>query len=175
MCAHVNLCKGYKIGYIAVFHLFLFKHNLSVCIDPFFPFLTSYIPSIYSQDCITLTFQAKRVSELSTGTISTSLSTEIRFSPHSHSHSPFDQLDHNKVAAISRVEQQQTVRAGGLELKEQVHGCVGLQGGKSQIAASGPEAHRLGHNATHAEASVQLAVRYVAVLALVQVGYTVKR
>lgn len=49
-------------------------------------------------------------------------------------HLPFDQLHHNEVAAISRVEQDQAVGTGGLELEEKVHGGVGLQGGEGQVA-----------------------------------------
>ena len=45
------------------------------------------------------------------------------------SRSPFDQLHDDEIAAVPRVKEQQSVRRGGLELKEEMHGGVGLQSG----------------------------------------------
>lgn len=82
-------------------------------------------------------------------------------------HSPLHKLNHDKVTAISRVKQHQTIGAGGLELEEEMHGGVSLQGGQRHIAGSISEADRIGHDAAHAEAGVELAVGDVAILALV--------
>lgn len=82
-------------------------------------------------------------------------------------HSPLHKLNHDKVTAVSRVKQHQTIGAGGLELEEEVHGGVSLQGGQPHIAASIPKADRIGHDAAHAEAGVELAVGDITILALV--------
>ncbi len=88
---------------------------------------------------------------------------------------PFDQLHHDEVAAVAAVEEQQAVGAGGLELEEQVHGCIRLQRGQRQVTALVAEGHGVGDDVAHAEAGVQLAVRDVSVLTLVQVRHTVQR
>lgn len=81
--------------------------------------------------------------------------------------SPLHKLNHDKVTAVSRVKQHQTIGAGGLELEEEVHGGVSLQGGQRHITGSIPEADRIGHDAAHAEAGIELAVGDVTILALV--------
>lgn len=89
------------------------------------------------------------------------------------SHLPFDQLYNNEIAAISRVVEQQPIRGCGLKLKEKVHGGVGLQGPQGQVAGPAPESDGVGNDVAHAEASVELTVRDVAIFAQIQVGHPV--
>lgn len=88
--------------------------------------------------------------------------------------SPFDHLHHDEVATISRVEEDQAVRTGGLELEEQMHGSVGLQSGEGQVAGLGQKGDGVGDDVPQAESSVQLAVGDVSVLALVQIQHPVE-
>lgn len=90
-------------------------------------------------------------------------------------HSPFHEFNHDEVASISRIKQHQTIGAGGLELKEEMHGRVGLQSGQRHVTGPRPETDGIGHDAAHAEACVKLAVGDVAVLAQVQVGHAAER
>lgn len=39
---------------------------------------------------------------------------------------PLHQLHHNEVISITAVEEDEAIRGGGFELKEEVHGVVGL-------------------------------------------------
>lgn len=87
---------------------------------------------------------------------------------------PFHQLNSDEIAPIPAVKQNESVRRGGLELKEQVHGRVGLQGGQAQVTALGFEGHGVSDDGAHAEARVELAVIDVAVLAQVDVEHAVK-
>lgn len=68
--------------------------------------------------------------------------------------SPFDQLHSNEVVPIAAVEDDETVRRGGFELKEEVHCGIGLQSGQAQVAALGLEGHRVSDDEAHAEAGV---------------------
>jgi hypothetical protein len=88
--------------------------------------------------------------------------------------SPLDQLDDNKVIAIARVEQEKPIRGRGLELEEEVHGGVGLECGKCQVAAAALESDRIGYDGTKAKASIELTIGDVAILALVHVGLAVE-
>lgn len=88
--------------------------------------------------------------------------------------SPFHQFHDNEVTPVSRVEEHQAVGRGGFKLKEEVHGGVRLQSGQRHVAAFRSKRHRIGDDVAHAEASVQLAVGDIAVLALVEVGQPVE-
>lgn len=90
------------------------------------------------------------------------------------SHSPFNHLHSDEVAAVSTVEHYESVRRGGLELEEQVHGGVGLQGGQPQIAALGLEGHRVSNDGAHAKAGVELTEVNVSILTHVNVEHTVE-
>ncbi len=56
-----------------------------------------------------------------------------------------------------------------------MHGCIRLQRGQRQVTALVAEGHGVGDDVAHAKAGVQLAVRDVSVLTLVQVRHTVQR
>lgn len=88
--------------------------------------------------------------------------------------SPFHQLHRDEVVAVSTVEEEEAVGRRGFELKEQVHGSVGLQGGQAQVAALRLEGHRVGDDEAHAEAGVQLAEVDVPILAHVDVLHAVE-
>lgn len=88
--------------------------------------------------------------------------------------SPFHQLHRDEVVAVSAVEEEEAVGRRGFELKEQVHGGVGLQGGQAQVAALRLEGHRVGDDEAHAEVGVQLAEVDVPVLAHVDVLHAVE-
>ena len=88
--------------------------------------------------------------------------------------SPFHQLHGDEVVAVARVEEDEAVGGGGLELEEEVHGGVGLQRGQRQVAALGPKGHGVSDDVAHAEAGVELAVVDVAVLTQVDVEHTVE-
>lgn len=90
------------------------------------------------------------------------------------SHSPFDQLYGNEVVPVSAVEDDETVRRGGFELKEEVHRGIGLQSGQAQVAALGLEGHGVGNDEAHAKAGVELAEVDVPVLAHVDVLHAVE-
>ncbi len=70
------------------------------------------------------------------------------------SRSPFDQLHSDKVIAVSAVVDDETVRRGGFELKEEVHCGIGLQSGQAQVTALGLERHRVGSDEAHAKAGI---------------------
>lgn len=93
---------------------------------------------------------------------------------HGSSHSPFNQLHGNKVVPISAVEDDETVRWGGFELKEEVHCGIRLKSGQAQVAALSLESHGVGDDETHAEASVEFAEVNVAILAHINVLHTVE-
>lgn len=88
--------------------------------------------------------------------------------------SPFHQLHRDEVVPVSAVEEEEAVGRRGFELKEQVHGGVGLQGGQAQVAALRLEGHRVGDDEAHAEAGVQLAEVDVPVFAHVDVLHAVE-
>ena len=89
--------------------------------------------------------------------------------------SPFNQLYHYEVSAISSVEENQAVGRRGLELHEEMHGVVGLQRGQRDEAGARAEGHGVGHDALVADHGVELTVVDVAVLAQVDVGHAVQR
>ena len=82
-------------------------------------------------------------------------------------HLPLDQLNGNEVVAITAVEEDEAVSGRGLELKEEVHGGVGLEGGQAQVAALGLEGDRVGDDVPQSKASLQFAVVDVSVFAQV--------
>lgn len=90
------------------------------------------------------------------------------------SHSPFNHLHSDEVAAVSTVEHYESVRRGGLELEEQVHGGVGLQGGQAQVAALRLEGHRVSDDGAHAKAGVELTEVDVSVLTEIYIQHTVE-
>lgn len=90
------------------------------------------------------------------------------------SHSPFDQLHSNKVIPVTAVEDDETVRGGGFELKEEVHCGIGLQSGQSQVAALSLESHRVCDDEAHAKVRVELAEVNVSILAHVDVLHTIE-
>lgn len=59
-------------------------------------------------------------------------------------------------------------------MEEEVHGCVGLQGGQAQIAAFGLEGDRVGDNGTNPKAGIQLTIINVSILAQVNVEHAIK-
>lgn len=90
------------------------------------------------------------------------------------SNPPLHQLHSDEIIAVSRVEEDESVWGGGLELEEEVHGCVGLQGGQAQIAALGLEGDWIGNNGANPEASIELTEINVTVFAQVNVEHAVK-
>lgn len=89
-------------------------------------------------------------------------------------HLPLDQFNGNEVVAITAVEEDEAVSGGGLELKEEVHGGVGLEGGQAQVAALGLEGDRVGDDVPQSKASLQFAVVDVSVFAQVNVEQPVE-
>lgn len=89
-------------------------------------------------------------------------------------HLPLDQLNGNEVVAITAVEEDKAVSRGGLELKEEVHGGVGLEGGQAQVAALGLEGDRVGNDVPQSKASLQFAVVNVSIFAQVNVEQPVE-
>lgn len=89
--------------------------------------------------------------------------------------SPFNQLNHYEVIAISPVVQNKAVRGRRLELHEEMHGVVGLQCGQRDKAGARAEGDGVSHNALIANNSIELAVVDVAILAQVNVGHAVQR
>lgn len=73
------------------------------------------------------------------------------FSP---SRSPFHQLHRDEVVPVSTVEEEEAVGRRGFELKEEVHGGVGLQSGQAQVAGLCLEGHGVGYDEAHAEAGI---------------------
>ncbi len=92
----------------------------------------------------------------------------------SQSLSPFDQLHGDEVVSVAAVEDDETVRRGSFELKEEVHCGIGLQSGQAQVTALGFEGHRVGDDEAHAKARVELAEVDVPVLAHVDVLHAVE-
>lgn len=90
------------------------------------------------------------------------------------SSSPFNQLYHNEVIAVSPVVENKAVRGRRLELHEEMHGVVGLQRGQRDEAGARAEGDGVGHDALIADNSIELAVVDVAVLAQVNVGHAVQ-
>lgn len=91
------------------------------------------------------------------------------------SSSPFNQLYHYEVIAVSSVEEDKTVWGRRLELHEEMHGVIGLQRGQGDKTRAGSEGDGVGHNALITDNSIELAVVNVAVLAQVNVGHAVQR
>lgn len=87
---------------------------------------------------------------------------------------PLDELHHQEVVPVASVEEDEPVGVGGLELEEEVHGGVGLQGGQRHVGAAAAEGNGVGHDGAAAEAGVELAGADVAVLAQVEVGAAVE-
>lgn len=88
--------------------------------------------------------------------------------------SPFHQLHHYEVIAISTVVEDEPIWWGGFKLEKQVHGVVGLQGGQGHVARAWLEGHRVCHNAPVADHCVQFAVVNVAIFAQVNVGHAIE-
>lgn len=95
-------------------------------------------------------------------------------SPSSLCRSPFDQFHSNEVVPVSAVEDDETIRRGGFELKEEVHCGIGLKSGQAQVAALGLEGHRVGDDESHAKMSVELTEVNVSVLAHVDVLHAIE-
>ena len=89
-------------------------------------------------------------------------------------HSPFDQLYHDEVVSVAAVKQDEAVGGGGFELKEKVHGVVGLQSGEGHIAGARLEGHGVGDDVLEANHGVELTVINVTVFTEVYVGHAVK-
>lgn len=91
------------------------------------------------------------------------------------SSSPFNQLYHYEVIAVSPVIENKAVGGRCLELHEEMHGVVGLQGGQRDETGAWAEGDRVGHDALIANNSIELAVVDVAILAQVNVGHAIQR
>lgn len=89
--------------------------------------------------------------------------------------SPFNQLYHYEVIAISPVVENKAIGGGCLELQEEMHGVVRLQRGQRDEAGARAEGDGVGHDTLIADNSVELAVVDVAVLTQVDVGHAVQR
>lgn len=99
-----------------------------------------------------------------------------KFHTHSaFSSSPFNQLYHYEVIAISPVVENKAVGGSCLELHEEMHGVVGLQCGQRDEAGARAEGDGVRHNAFVAYNGIELAVVDVAVLAQVDIGHAVQR
>lgn len=59
-------------------------------------------------------------------------------------------------------------------MEEEVHGCVGLQGGQAQVAALGFEGDRVSNNGANPKAGIKLTIIDVTILAQVDVEHTIK-
>lgn len=88
--------------------------------------------------------------------------------------SPFNQLNHYEVIAISPVVQNKAVRGCSLELHEEMHGVVGLQRGQCDETGARAEGDRVSHNALIANNSVELTVVDVTILAQINVRHAVQ-
>lgn len=88
--------------------------------------------------------------------------------------SPFHQLHRDEVVPVSAVEEEEAVGRCGFELKEEVHGGVGLQSGQAQVAALCLKGHGVSNDEAHAEAGVQLAEVDVPIFAHVYVLHAVE-
>lgn len=88
--------------------------------------------------------------------------------------SPFHQLYCDEVVPVSTVEEQEAVGRRGFELKEEVHGGVGLQSGQAQVAALRLEGYGVGNDEAHAKAGVQLTEVDVPIFAHVDVLHAVE-
>lgn len=89
-------------------------------------------------------------------------------------YSPFDQFHSDEVVSISTVEDEETIRWCGFELKEQVHCGVRLQSSQAQVTALRLEGYRVSDDEPHAETRVQFTEVDVAVFAHVNVLHAVK-
>lgn len=104
--------------------------------------------------------------------------TNVTSIPHTQSalsSSPFNQLYHYEVIAVSPVVENKAIGGCCLELHEEMHGVVGLQRGQCDETGAWAEGHWVSHDALIANNSVELAVVNVAVLAQVDVGHAVQR
>lgn len=91
------------------------------------------------------------------------------------SSSPFNQLYHYEVIAVSSIEEYKAVGGRCLELHEEMHGVVGLQRGQRDETGARAEGDRVRHDALIADNSIELTVVDVAVLAKVDVGHAIQR
>lgn len=89
-------------------------------------------------------------------------------------HLPFNQLHHNEVIPIAAVVQDEAIRRSGFELKEKVHGVVGLQSSECHITGAGLEGDRVSDDALEANHGIELTVINVPVFAEVYVGHAVE-
>lgn len=90
------------------------------------------------------------------------------------SHSPFDKLHHNEVSSIPAVVQDEAIRGCGFELKEKVHGVVGLQSGEGHVAGAGLEGDRISDDVLESNHGIELTVINVAVFTEVYVGHAIE-
>lgn len=89
-------------------------------------------------------------------------------------HLPFDQLHHNEVISIPAVIQDEAIGGGGFELKEKVHGVVGLQSSEGHIAGARLEGDRVSNDVLEANHGIELTVINVTVFTEVYVGHAIE-